>query len=117
MTRSHTLFLLLPVIFVGLLLSVIVWTAVRSTHKIAGPMVPIGRALERITEGDYDTTINLREGDWLHELANQMNESFQAVQVRNQSLERRIAELSAALKSQGQEDSQVEGIPESVTAA
>ncbi|MDA1140367.1 MAG: hypothetical protein O3B01_17485 [Planctomycetota bacterium] len=56
MIQSHALFLLLPVIFMGLLLTVITWVAVRSTHKFAGPMIPIGRALERVTEGDYSTT-------------------------------------------------------------
>jgi nitrogen fixation/metabolism regulation signal transduction histidine kinase len=116
MTRSHALFMLLPVIFVGLLLSVIVWAAVRSTHKVAGPMIPIGRALERVAAGDYSTTVRLRQDDWLHDLADQMNESFQAVERRNQAMERRIAELTTELKNQEQADSQVEGIPESVTA-
>lgn len=115
MIQSNALFLLLPVIFMGLLLTVITWVAVRSTHKVAGPLIPIGRALERVTEGDYSTTIHLRKDDWLHDLADQMNESFQAIQARNHAMEKRIAELKDAVWRQEQPYSQVEGIPEPVT--
>ncbi|MDP6361451.1 MAG: hypothetical protein QF473_40450, partial [Planctomycetota bacterium] len=99
----------------GLLLAIIVWAAVRSTHKVAGPMVPICRALQRVTEGDYSTTVRLRKDDWLHELADQMNETFDAVQKRHQSMERRIVELAVEAKNH-EEGSRVEGIPESIAA-
>ena len=102
-------------VVIVIVIIVVVVSMVVIVIVIIGPMVPIGRALQQVTEGDYSTTIRLRQGDWLHELADQMNETFDAVQQRHQSMERRIVELAAEAKDH-EEGSQVEGIPESIAA-
>jgi len=52
----------------------------------------------------------------LHDLADQMNGTFEAIQKRHKSMERRLTELIAEAKNREQPDSQKEGIPESVSA-
>ena len=56
------------------LLSIIaVISAVLVSHKIAGPLVRIKRALAGMIAGDYDFSVKLRKGDQLQDVADQIN--------------------------------------------
>lgn len=51
----------------------IVWISILYSHRIAGPLVRITRALKEIGEGNFDTNITLRKRDELKELAASIN--------------------------------------------
>ena len=64
------------------------------SHRIAGPMVPIHRALSRIREGDFSDPIVIRKGDLLQDLVGDLNLTFSTIQQRHDSLQTRIRELT-----------------------
>jgi signal transduction histidine kinase len=45
----------------------------RLSHRIVGPMIQIQRILERVLQGKYESRIQLRNTDYLHELAEDIN--------------------------------------------
>ncbi|UCF63184.1 MAG: methyl-accepting chemotaxis protein [bacterium] len=49
------------------------WFGMRLSHRIVGPMIQIQRVLERALKGKYDSRINLRTNDYLHEIAEDIN--------------------------------------------
>ena len=49
------------------------------SHKIGGPLVNIGRTIERISEGDFTRKVYLRKGDFLKNEANQINAMMNAL--------------------------------------
>ena len=52
---------------------IVIWVGVRLTHKVAGPLVRINAALQRMAQGDYSVHLTLRKGDSLVELADAVN--------------------------------------------
>jgi nitrogen fixation/metabolism regulation signal transduction histidine kinase len=67
-----------------LLLSVIaVISAVLVSHKIAGPLVRIRRALGQLISGDYDFFVKLRKGDQLQDVASQINTLAEKLKKKN----------------------------------
>lgn len=52
---------------------VVLHQALRFSHKIAGPVYRITRSMERIREGDVGFRVNLRRGDYLTEIADELN--------------------------------------------
>lgn len=52
---------------------VVVHQALRFSHKIAGPVYRITRSMERIREGDIGFRVHLRRGDYLTEIAEELN--------------------------------------------
>lgn len=74
----HVSDLLLPVILVGVSVSLIsgVVLALFLPQKIAGPVFRIEQDLKEIQKGDLDKVIRLREKDPLHDLAKTINDTI-----------------------------------------
>ena len=70
----------LLVLFVYAVL-VIVITSIY-THRLLGPMIPIGNHLKALKEGFYAHRLHLRKKDALHELADQLNELAEVLEER-----------------------------------
>ncbi|MCK4894716.1 MAG: hypothetical protein KAT07_12145, partial [Calditrichia bacterium] len=49
------------------------WFGTRLSHRIVGPMIQIQRVLEKALKGKYDSRIQLRSNDYLHEIAEDLN--------------------------------------------
>lgn len=49
------------------------WFGMRLSHRVVGPTIQIQRVLERAIKGKYESRINLRTNDYLHELAEDIN--------------------------------------------
>jgi len=49
------------------------WFGTRLSHRIVGPMIQIQRVLEKALKGKYDSKIQLRSNDYLHEIAEDLN--------------------------------------------
>jgi signal transduction histidine kinase len=56
-----------------ILLPIACISAILASHKIAGPLVRIRRALDQLTESDYNLFVKLRKGDDLQDVADQIN--------------------------------------------
>ena len=50
-----------------------IWSGIRLSHRIYGPMVPIMRLVGNLTEGKYDQRIRLRANDEFTDLATALN--------------------------------------------
>jgi hypothetical protein len=51
----------------------VLWTAVRISHRVAGPTFNVGRVLERVRSGDLTARVHLRTHDYLVGLADHVN--------------------------------------------
>ncbi len=60
----------------------VAWFAILQTHKIAGPLVRIMTALERMTQGDFTVHVKLREGDAINEVADAVNRLAESLRAR-----------------------------------
>ena len=49
------------------------WFGTRLSHRIVGPMIQIQRILENALKGKYDSRIQLRSNDYMHEIAEGLN--------------------------------------------
>lgn len=49
------------------------------SHKIAGPLLSIRKAMERVGRGDLEVEVVLRRGDFLHAQAQEMNRLVQTL--------------------------------------
>ncbi len=65
--------ILLPIAFVS---------AILASHKIAGPLVRIRRALNQLTESDYNLFVKLRKGDDLQDVADQINKLAESLRKK-----------------------------------
>lgn len=92
--RSRATGLLAGCALVGVLVAILAWYGVRVSHRIAGPMIPIRRALERIRQGDFSQPIRIRDTDLLHELVGDLNSTFDAMRQRIEVLQKQVKELS-----------------------
>lgn len=52
---------------------VVLHQALRFSHRIAGPTYRINESIKRVRSGDVGFRINLRKGDYLGEIADEMN--------------------------------------------
>ena len=50
------------------------WFGMRLSHRIVGPMIQIQRVLEKAIQGNYGFRIKLRTNDYLHEVAEDINQ-------------------------------------------
>lgn len=71
-------------ISLGAVLPFIYWGAIIFSHRIAGPLPKIYRALAAIGQGDFDQRITLRKRDELVDLANAINQMAAALKEREQ---------------------------------
>jgi len=66
-----------------LLLPVAMVSAIMLSHKIAGPLVRIKRALNQLANGNYDVIVNLRKHDQLQDVAILINKLAQTLKKKN----------------------------------
>lgn len=55
------------------------WYGIRLSHRIAGPLIPIYRGLERARQGDFSQPIRIRQTDLLHDLVDELNETLEVM--------------------------------------
>jgi hypothetical protein len=61
---------------------VICLSALKLAHRIVGPLVPIRRCIQSITRGTPVEFVRLREGDFLEEVRDDINEMLEALEER-----------------------------------
>ena len=71
-SQLHALTFTLPALIV-LFVAVIFGSTAVLIHRLAGPLVPMERVLERLAEGDFSARANLRKHDEFQELAERIN--------------------------------------------
>ena len=65
-----------------LMAPVVVWIGIRQTHKVAGPLLRIHGAVQRMAQGDLNIHLKLRKGDALVELAEAINALAASLRLR-----------------------------------
>lgn len=68
---------IVPLLLLGFLLisaALFVFNALSFSHKVAGPGYHIGKVLHAVREGRLDTRVQLRRGDFLIEVAHEIND-------------------------------------------
>jgi methyl-accepting chemotaxis protein len=60
----------------------VVWLALRSSHRVAGPLVRIRKGLRQLTDGDFNVRVTLRKGDALTEIADDINRLAESLRSR-----------------------------------
>ena len=86
------------------------------THKFCGPLVNIGKTIDRMSEKDFTRKINLRRGDFLKNEAKQVNammmtlsNSIETIKKENHLLIEDIAESLQAYGKQTEIDAALRG--------
>ena len=69
------------------------------THRIAGPVYKMKRYLANMRNGIIDGKLSFRDGDYLHDLANEVNLTVASVQERFQQDSVYLNEASSYLKN------------------
>ena len=72
-------FMLAPVVVLVLLS---VRDAVKISHRVVGPLVQFRKAIRAITAGEEVEVVQLRDGDYLRELMDDLNEMLMALEQR-----------------------------------
>jgi len=67
------------VVAVGLLFLV---DAIKFTHRIVGPLYRVQKTLQAVTAGEDLALMQLRKGDFLHELKDEINEMLKVLEQR-----------------------------------
>ncbi|MEZ4649514.1 MAG: hypothetical protein R3E97_12170 [Candidatus Eisenbacteria bacterium] len=84
--------LVLVAVFIGL-------DALRTSHRIAGPLLRFSRALEVVREGRIPKTIVLRDGDFLLDECARINEAIELAEARSLEREEAQASLTASAEA------------------
>ena len=79
--------------YIGLVFFAIWVVAIRLTHSVVGPAMVIRRAVQGMTDGDYDHRLTLREKDYLKDLAASVQDLPHELEARDEL----ARQLSAAL--------------------
>jgi len=58
-------------------------SAILVSHKIAGPLVRVKKALRQMIDGDYNIFLRLRERDQLKDVADQINKLAASLKRKN----------------------------------
>ena len=89
------------------------------SHKIGGPLVNIGRSIERLSEGDFTRKIYLRKGDFLKNEVKQINSMMMALSNSIASIKREnlllIEDLEKSIQAgdqQTESDAKLKGFQE-----
>jgi methyl-accepting chemotaxis protein len=64
------------------LMPVMVWDAIRFTHRLVGPLVRFRRTMQDVAKGEAVRLMKLREGDYLTDLRDDFNVMLEALQRR-----------------------------------
>ena len=65
-----------------ILLPIACVSAILASHKIAGPLVRIRRALDQLISNDYNLFVKLRKGDDLQDVADQINKLAESLRKK-----------------------------------
>jgi hypothetical protein len=72
-----------PTLFVlAILVPFFAWDAMRFSHRVAGPIHRFRQTIQAITAGEPITRVKLRNGDDLHEVADDINEMLDVLEER-----------------------------------
>ncbi len=66
----------------ALLMPVLVWDAVRFSHRLVGPLVRFRKGMRTLAAGEPTRPIGLRDGDFLTDLRDDFNAMLEALQRR-----------------------------------
>lgn len=69
------------------------------THKVAGPMYKVQQYLATIRDGDFSGKLKFRNGDYFHEIAEDINETFETVQENYKNDFVYLSEVNAYLNN------------------
>jgi len=67
------------------LIPLVSWLGIFLTHRVAGPLVRIRAALSQMAKGDFDIHLQLRKGDALMDLAEDINRLAEFLRRRSAS--------------------------------
>ena len=70
--------------FIAVAAPLMVYQAIRHSHRVAGPVYRMTEDLKAIREGDHDKRIHLRKDDYLNELADAINELLDSKWKQNE---------------------------------
>lgn len=88
--RAVRLFVAGNIVFILFLIVLIGVSALMHSHRIAGACFRIKKDLQRFRDGEHTVEISLREKDFLHDLAEEVNETFRQVRARYRQQERQL---------------------------
>lgn len=75
------------------IIALIFFVSLLASNKIAGPMYAFDKTLEQIRSGDLMARLHLRPGDICHDVAREMNETFDDLNSRITALKETTAKL------------------------
>jgi methyl-accepting chemotaxis protein len=67
------------------ILPFVCWLGIWLSHKIAGPLVRIHRAIAEMAQGNFDIRLTLRKGDAIHAVADEINRLAAFLRSRSHS--------------------------------
>ncbi len=72
---AKTIFLAMGVCWLYMFLSTLglIFIFIRETHKVAGPLVPVKRQIQKLASGDFSGRVRLRPSDNIHDIAQDLN--------------------------------------------
>ena len=71
-----------PLVLFIVLMPLAAWDAVKTAHRLVGPLVRVRHALQEITKGNAVRPIRFRKGDYLNELRDDFNAMLESLQRR-----------------------------------
>jgi nitrogen fixation/metabolism regulation signal transduction histidine kinase len=80
----------------------VLFVGIRHTHKVAGPAMVLERAVRAMNQGQFDSRLSLRKGDYLQELAGAIKELSTKMQTDRELVRELSAKLCQALERNDQ---------------
>ena len=65
-----------------IVMPVMLWDAIRFSHRLVGPLIRFRRCVRDITKGELVRPIKLRDGDHLNDFRDEFNEMLETLQSR-----------------------------------
>ncbi len=84
----------------------LVFMFIRETHKVAGPLVPIKRHIQNLTQGNFASRVSIRPSDTIHDVAEELNrlatnlENWKRSVMQAQQADLQAVEPAAAVQGQ-----------------
>ena len=117
--RSLLLMFLATSVFMVASMGFVIWTAVRISHRVAGPTVNVSNTLRRVREGDRSARVHLRRFDFLQSLAGTLNEHLEWLESELPSTKQQEGETVGADRLEGHavEATEAEQKPDTTTVS
>jgi len=91
---------ILFLIFIQLLFSIIVLILfIFFTHKIAGPMYKLKTHLQQIREGEEIRPLTFRNGDYFHDVAEEVSEFLESISINQEADFKFLEEVKVYLEN------------------